>query len=149
MEKGSYYDSLHSDLVWACLRKNASFLVKQKSGKPIFLSREPLNPLNKHMYIYSGLSNDKALSVEPNKNNKGIVLLVKNTSKTSRNKPACLVNRICFSPRRPFSFISQHIKRFVLKKKYRPDLQEAALYRARLFLYSQRTTKKLPVKRYI
>ncbi|KAG5518046.1 hypothetical protein PMAC_003232 [Pneumocystis sp. 'macacae'] len=149
MEKSLYYDSMHSDLIWSCLKKNSSFLVKRKNGKPTVLSREPVNLLNKHMYVYSGLLNDKALGIEPNKNNKGIVFLVKNASKTSRNKPACFVNKICFSSRRPFSFISRHIKRFVSKKNYRPDLQEAALYRARLLLYSQRTTKRLPVKRYV
>ncbi|KAG4303912.1 hypothetical protein PORY_002656 [Pneumocystis oryctolagi] len=147
LTKSSYYDSMHSDHIWFCLKKNASFLVKQKKGKPTILSREPLNILNKHTHTYSGLLNDKALGVESCKDNKGVVLLIKNTSENCRNKPSRLVNRIYFSQRRSLFFVAQHIRRFIAKKHYRADLQEIAITRARLFLSSPTNKKSFPERR--
>ncbi|KAG5438458.1 hypothetical protein PCK2_000946 [Pneumocystis canis] len=146
-EEVSYHDLVKGDHIWACLKKNASFLVKRKGGKPTVLSREPLNLMNLHSPVYSGFLNDEALGLESGKDNKGIVLLIKNQSEECQNKPSRLIRKVCFSSYRSFSFICQHLRSFTMKKSYRPDLQATAIRRAQLLLSSQIHKKSFPTRK--
>ncbi|KAG5437602.1 hypothetical protein PCANB_000639 [Pneumocystis canis] len=146
-ENVSYRDLMNGDHIWACLKKNASFLVKRKGGKPTIFSRDPLNMINKHSPVYSGFLSEKALGIESRKDNKGIVILIKNQSEEFRNKPFRLIRKVSFSSYRSFSFISRHLRSFTMKKSYRPDLQKIALLRARLLLSSQIHKKSFSSKK--
>mmetsp|Transcript_2289 Transcript_2289/g.2856 ORF Transcript_2289/g.2856 Transcript_2289/m.2856 type:complete len:148 (+) Transcript_2289:52-495(+) len=73
-----------SDLKWLLIRKHNSFQIK-KDG--ITFTTEPCNPTNISSFKFSGLANDKSVSVSSvNGEKKGIELIVKskNGSKPKR-----------------------------------------------------------------
>jgi len=66
--------SLSPDLVWACINKHNSFLVKRNG---VTFSSEPGNLTNVHSYKFSGLANRTAVDIQAGKE-KGAVLSLKN-----------------------------------------------------------------------
>ncbi|EMR08038.1 hypothetical protein PNEG_03480 [Pneumocystis murina B123] len=146
LNKPNFYESLSGDFVWACLKKNASFLVKQRVGKSVVFSKERLNPANRHTYSYCGLLNDKGLGLESGKNNKGLVVLMKNCPLESRNKPSSMVQKVYYAPK-SYCYTIQRIERLITKKQYPLKLKRAAISRARLLLSSQTPKKPLPERK--
>ena len=63
-----------SDIAWAVIRNNSSFLLKKRGVKKPF-STEPCNLTNKNAQRYNGLVNSKAVGVSAAADNKGSVLL--------------------------------------------------------------------------
>ncbi|KTW26099.1 hypothetical protein T552_02994 [Pneumocystis carinii B80] len=146
LNKPNFYESLSGDVVWSCLKKNASFLVKQRVGKPVVFSREKVNLVNKHVYSYCGLLNDKGLGIESGKNNKGLVVFMKNCHLEGRNRPSSMLRKVYYGPK-SHCYTVQRIKRLLVKKEYSLKLQSAAISRAALLLSSQTVKKPLPEKK--
>lgn len=138
----SFYSSLQTDLIWNCLKKDASFLVKQKAGKPVLFSKEALNPTNRHLYSYSGLLNDKAINIDFDQNHKKIIVLMKDGLETNRNRPCNSIKRIDYTLK---SCVIQRIKKLMQRKGYPLHLQEMVIFRANLFL--QKNQKPLLPKK--
>ncbi|QSL67110.1 hypothetical protein MERGE_001499 [Pneumocystis wakefieldiae] len=125
LKRPDFYESLSGDLVWACLKKNASFLVKQRVGKPVVFSKERLNLVNIHSYAYSGLLNDKGLGLESGTNNKGLLLLIKNSSLACRNKPSSLIHKVYYAPK-SYCYTIRRIEKLLAKKQYPQKLQRVS-----------------------
>merc|ERR1711990_411787 len=123
---------MSSDLVWACLRKNSSFLVKSKKYGGVRFTTEPGNLMNKHSYKYSGLANSRAIGVEEAE--RGVVLTVKSTS--NARKPAKLFAKK--NLKRNVRRAAQSIVGDTAGYYYRADLRNAALARLSAIHRSQR-----------
>ena len=105
------------DLQWLLTRKTSCFLVKQKGLARVF-SREPNNLAQIHSYRYSGLVNDKNVSIEASKSGKGLVVSTKKAdvaqgkiagSRTSQSLKRDLFSRLyihCQPDSTPLSFSS-------------------------------------------
>merc|ERR1712151_1356905 len=113
---------MSAELVWLCVRKNSSFLVKQDNR---YFPSEPNNLTGKNSFRYSGLAQRKTVSLEKEAGEKtGMVLATKCKGK-SRN-PSSMHSK---------QFLKNDIRRVAksIKKAcagYRPDLEKAALARA-------------------
>jgi len=135
---------MSSDLLWALLRKNNSFVVKRNGTE---FTAEPGNLTNINSFKYSGLANRKAVSVEPAKD-RGIILSMKSKKRSSFRKPAKAFNR--FELRRDYRRTARTITNSL--RHYRPDLRVAALRRLTRILKSSKYVvpskpKKLRTKR--
>ena len=110
--------SLSPDLIWACINKHNSFIVR-KNG--VTFSREPGNLTNVHSYEFSGLANRTAVDIQPAKE-KGAVLSLK--TRYGR-RPARSWSRVDL--KRDFRRGARSIRRSL--RGYRRDLTRAALGR--------------------
>ena len=63
-----------SDIAWAVIRNNSSFLLKKRGVKKPF-STEACNLTNRNAQRYNGLVNAKAVGISAAADNKGLVLL--------------------------------------------------------------------------
>ncbi|KAK3590779.1 hypothetical protein CHS0354_038716 [Potamilus streckersoni] len=130
---------MSADIQWMIMRNNSSFLLK---GNGQTYSREPNNLKARNSFRYNGLIHKKTVGVEPTKDNKGVVLVVRKS--TGWRKPARSLTKIELKrdPRRVLSTIRKVIR----KNRYRKDLKMAAVRRASAILRSQKT---VPVKKTI
>ena len=61
-----------SDIAWAVIRNNSSFLLKKRGVKKPF-STEPCNLTNRNTQRHNGLVNSKAVDISATADNKGWV----------------------------------------------------------------------------
>ena len=59
-----------SDIAWAVIRNNSSFLLKKRGVKKPF-STEPCNLTNRNTQRHNGLVNSKAVGISATADNKG------------------------------------------------------------------------------
>ncbi|KAI8579362.1 hypothetical protein K450DRAFT_242884 [Umbelopsis ramanniana AG] len=121
---------MSSDLVWAIVRNNNSFLVKRAGAQ---FSTEPNNLVNRNTYKYSGLANAKTVGIAAAP--RGIEVT---TTKAKVASPSKRVSKSTISKGR------RHTAKSVanLVAHYRPDLRAAALARASAVLSSQQPAKE-------
>lgn len=112
--------NVSDDLVWLCVRKNSSFLVK-RNGLEFTRERNNITGLNK--FKYSGLANSKAAGIEVNED--GNAVLTKVTTKTSN--PSKRTHEVLLKSGRGPKRNNQTIKSAVSKYYYRRDLLPDAL----------------------
>merc|ERR1712226_44910 len=118
---------MSADLVWMCVRKNSSFLVKRDNQ---YFTSEPNNLTGKNSFRYSGLARSKAIGLEAGE--KGVVLTVKTKH---ANKP----NKLSAS-----KTLKKDIRRVVKSIRnatdgYRADLEGVALARATALFRAKRS----------
>ncbi|OZJ04985.1 hypothetical protein BZG36_01776 [Bifiguratus adelaidae] len=126
---------MSSDLIWALVKDNNSFLVK-RSG--VQFSTEPGNLKNLNTYKYSGLANHKVVHVTAAESGRGVEVHTRNT-KVGAHKPAKSTTRVTISkgPRHA----AKALNNVVSRNGYRPDLREAALGRLSRVRASQKAVK--------
>jgi large subunit ribosomal protein L28e len=121
------------DLQWLLTRKTSCFLVKQKGLARVF-SREPNNLAQIHSYRYSGLVNDKNVSVEASKSGKGLVVSTKKADsapgKIAGSRSTQSLKR--GGPRHKAGAVAQ----IVGKKGYRSDLLKGKFFYSSSRLYA-------------
>merc|ERR1719400_1070845 len=125
-----------SDIAWAVIRNNSSFLLKKRGVKKPF-STESCNLTNRNAQRYNGLVNNKAVGVSAAADNKGFVLTTKKSKKLSKGLVATTMKA---GPGRSL----QKMKAVLVKGRYRKDLTKAALRRAAAITRSQ---KALPARK--
>ncbi|PWN34300.1 ribosomal protein L28e [Meira miltonrushii] len=129
------------DLQWLLTRKTSCFLVKQKGLARVF-SREPNNLAQIHSYRYSGLVNDKNVSVEASKSGKGLVVSTKKADvaqgKIAGSRTTQSLKR--GGPRHKAGAVAE----IVGKKGYRSDLLKDAVARASAIARAQQGGRKQP-----
>jgi large subunit ribosomal protein L28e len=123
-----------SQLNWQIIRNHSSFLVKRNG---VQMSREAGNLTAQNSYKFSGIANDRAVSVDASA--EGFALTLKSTGARA-SKPAKTVQKANLgrNVRRP----ARNIKGALAQ--YRPDLASAA--QARLYRLNQ--VKKNAGKKY-
>ncbi|KQK05123.1 60S ribosomal protein L28-1 [Brachypodium distachyon] len=115
-------------LIWELVKKNNSFLVKQfgNGNAKVQFSKEPNNLYNVHSYKFSGLANNKTVTIQPSAgDDKAVVLATTKTKK--QNAPAKLQHKNVM--RKEFRKMAKAVKNQVCDNYYRPDLTKQALAR--------------------
>merc|ERR1711970_837112 len=79
----SNFEMVTSDIAWAVIRNNSSFLLKKRGVKKPF-STEPCILTNRNAQRYNGLVNNKAVGVSAAADNKGFVLTTKKSKNANR-----------------------------------------------------------------
>jgi large subunit ribosomal protein L28e len=128
-----------SDIAWAVIRDNSSFLLKKRGVKKPF-STEPCNLTNKNSQRYNGLVNSKAVGISAAADNKGFVLTTKRSKNGNKPSKSVVATTMKAGPRRSL----QNVKAVLVKGRYRKDLTKAALRRAAVITRSQ---KPLPPRK--
>ena len=108
------------DLQWLIVRKNNSFLVKQKGLGRVF-SREPGNLKSLHSYKCSGIINDKSVGIVPAENNRGVVLTKKNVGAPANAIRGSTSSKKYTGGARK---VAGAVAGTVTKDHYRPDLRK-------------------------
>ncbi|OBZ68589.1 60S ribosomal protein L28-1 [Grifola frondosa] len=133
---------MSSDLQWLLLRKNNSFLVDRVVEGPVF-SKEPGNLRNLHSFKYSGVANEKTITVKESES--GIQLVTRKKGASPRavhSAVATTTIRSRSGPRRAAGVTAK-----LAKRGYRPDLRTAALARVSALLVAQKEKKPTPPKK--
>jgi len=128
-----------SDVAWAVIRNNSSFLLKKRGVKKPF-STEPMNLTNLNSQRYNGLVNKKAVGITAAADNKGFILTTKRAK--AANKPGRSTVSCTFKAGPGRSL--HKVKSGLVKQRYRKDLSKAALKKASAILRSQ---KPLPARK--
>merc|ERR1711874_240969 len=128
-----------SDIAWAVIRNNSSFLLKKRGVKKPF-STEACNLTNRNAQRYNGLVNAKAVGISAAADNKGFVLTTKKASKGNKPGKGLVATTMKAGPRRSL----HSVKAVLVKGRYRKDLTKAALRRAAAITRSQ---KPLPARK--
>jgi len=128
-----------SDIAWAVIRNNSSFLLKKRGVKKPF-STEPCNLTNRNAQRYNGLVNSKAVGVSAAADNKGFVLTTKRSKCGNKPNKALVATTMKAGARRSL----RSVKSVLVKGRYRKDLTKAALRRAAVIARSQ---KPLPARK--
>ncbi|CAM0140283.1 hypothetical protein VKS41_005904 [Umbelopsis sp. WA50703] len=123
---------MSSELVWAIVRNNNSFLVKRAGAQ---FSTEPNNLANKNTFKYSGIANAKTVGIKAAP--RGIEV---STTKAKVASPAKRVNKATISKGRRHT--AKSVANIVARSGYRPDLRAMALARASAVLSSQQPVKE-------
>jgi len=131
--------TLPGQLLWEIVKKNNCFLVRQNgnSSAKVQFSREPNNLYNLHSYKYSGLANDKTVSITPAGEDLAVVLATTKTKKL--NKPADSVHRSVL--KKEFRKMAKAVINQIDENYYRRDLKKAALARLSAVHKSLRVAK--------
>merc|ERR1712023_214710 len=128
-----------SDLKWLLIRKHNSFQVK-KDG--ITFTTEPCNPTNISSFKYSGLANDKSVSVNSvNGEKKGIELTVK-SKKASLPKGTFAKYALNRNKKRNVAAIEKATK----LSYYRGDLTKATVARYLKLRAALNNSKHMDIK---
>nr|ACD65177.1 putative 60S ribosomal protein RPL28 [Phoronis muelleri] len=125
---------MSADLQWLIVRNNSAFTLKNRLGANITFNREANNLKGVNSFRYSGLVQQKTVSVEPCADGKGVALVTRKTN--SWRKPAKSLGRVELKKgsRRALNTIRKTLG----KSRYRKDLKMAALKRASILLRSQK-----------
>merc|ERR1712109_450646 len=106
-----------SDIAWAVIRNNSSFLLKKRGVKKPF-STEACNLTNKNAQRYNGLVNSKAVGVSAAADNKGFVLTTKRCKNGNKLSKGLVATTMKAGPGRSL----QKVKAVLVKGRYRKDL---------------------------
>ncbi|KAG4972512.1 hypothetical protein JHK82_038180 [Glycine max] len=132
-------------LIWEIVKKNNSFLVKEfgRGTQSVQFSREPNNLYNLNTFKYSGLANQKTVTVQPAGKDQSVLLATTKTKK--QNKPAALLHKSVM--KKEFRRMAKAVQNQVADNYYRPDLKRAALARLSAVNRSLRVAKSGVKKR--
>ena len=132
-------------LIWEVVKKNNSFLVKEfgRGTQSVQFSREPNNLYNLNTFKYSGLANQKTVTVQPAGKDQSVLLATTKTKK--QNKPAALLHKSVM--KKEFRRMAKAVQNQVADNYYRPDLKRAALARLSAVNRSLRVAKSGVKKR--
>ena len=132
-------------LIWEVVKKNNSFLVKEfgRGTQSVQFSREPNNLYNLNTFKYSGLANQKTVTVQPAGKDQSVLLATTKTKK--QNKPAALLHKSVM--KKEFRRMAKAVQNQVADNYYRPDLKKAALARLSAVNRSLRVAKSGVKKR--
>ncbi len=133
--------NVSSELIWAITKKQNAFLVTRRSSGGVAFSRDPLNVTGENTPVHSGLVNNKAIGVSTNAN--GSIQILKKVAKYN-NKPAKNVAVSTFKQYKSQRKTTQAVGNAT--KKYRTDLQEAAVIKASALLRARKAKKVYPKK---
>merc|ERR1711874_536823 len=122
-----------SDIAWAVIRNNSSFLLKKRGVKKPF-STEPCNLTNRNTQRHNGLVNSKAVGISATADNKGFVLTTKRAKSGNKPNKALVATTMTAGARRSL----HSVKAVMVKGRYRKDLTKAALRRAAAITRSQK-----------
>ncbi|OBZ82724.1 60S ribosomal protein L28-1, partial [Choanephora cucurbitarum] len=111
--------NMSSELVWAIIRNNNSFLVKRPG---VQFSSEPSNLTNVNSFKYSGLANYKSVAIIPAA--RGVRVTTRKAKK--QNSPAKSANSVVIAKTRRQT--SKAVANLIAKSKYRPDLRAVSRY---------------------
>merc|ERR1711881_203869 len=128
-----------SDIAWAVIRNNSSFLLKKRGVKKPF-STEPCNLTNRNTQRHNGLVNSKVVGISATADNKGFVLTTKRAKSAHKPNKALVATTMKAGARRSL----HSVKAVMVKGRYRKDLTKAALRRAAAITRSQ---KALPARK--
>lgn len=125
-----------SALQWQVIRKNSSFLRRQR-GIPKLFSTERFNLKSVNSQRFNGLVNKTGVDIRPNADGKGIVVELKKTHGAS-NRPV---------KARGSTTLTKDARRSIkavggITRSYAPRLTKVAQLRASQLLRSQRAAKK-------
>ncbi|KAI7904137.1 ribosomal protein L28e [Cokeromyces recurvatus] len=123
---------MSSELVWAIIKNNNSFLVKRQG---VQFSSEPSNLKNINSFKYSGLANYKNVAILPTA--RGVRVTTRKANK--QNFPAKSTNSVVIAKTRRQT--SKSVANLIARSHYRPDLRAAAVARASAILSSQQPKK--------
>ncbi|KAI8885142.1 ribosomal protein L28e [Backusella circina FSU 941] len=124
---------MSSELVWAIIKNNNSFLVKRQG---VQFSSEPSNLMNVNTFKYSGLANYKSVGV--NAAARGVRVTLNKAGK--QQNPSKAKNAVVIAKTRRQT--SKSVANLVARAtKYRPDLRAAAVARASAIISSQQPVK--------
>ncbi|KAI9483759.1 MAG: ribosomal protein L28e [Benjaminiella poitrasii] len=123
---------MSSELVWAIIKNNNSFLVKRQG---VQFSAEPSNLKNVNSFKYSGLANYKSVSILPVA--RGVRVTTRKANK--QNVPAKSANSVVIAKTRRQT--SKSVANLIARSQYRPDLRAAAVARASAILSTQQPKK--------
>ncbi|CAO3688717.1 unnamed protein product [Umbelopsis vinacea] len=123
---------MSSELVWAIVRNNNSFLVKRAGAE---FSTEPNNLANLNTFKYSGLANAKTVGIKAAP--RGIEVT---TTKAKVASPAKRTTKVTISKGRRHT--AKSVANIVARSGYRADLRAIALARASAILSSQQPVKE-------
>ncbi|KAH9854359.1 ribosomal protein L28e [Lenzites betulinus] len=133
---------MSSDLQWLLLRKNNSYAVKRVEEGPIF-SKEPGNLTNIHSWKYSGLANEKTITVKETESGVQVAYRKKAASPRAVHPAVSTISvRPRSGPRRAAGVTAK-----LAKRGYRPDLRAAALARVSALLVAKKEKKPAPPKK--
>merc|ERR1712008_207818 len=127
---------MSSDIAWAITRNNSAYLLKKRNCPKPF-STDPMNLTNKHSKRYTGFCNKKAVAVAPAADNKGFTVTIQGGKGIAKGKQTVTMKS---GPRRSL----HKLKAFIVKQRYRKDLNKAAIKRAAIIVRSQ---KPLPTRK--
>jgi large subunit ribosomal protein L28e len=127
-----------ADLIWACVRKNSSFLLKNHGNA---LTREPGNLANRNTQKFSGLANKRTVHVS-SISRKNIAVRIKTTQRGRMHRPTRAIRTMILRPGQTHTL--KAIKG--ITNSYRKDLAPMALARATALMRYQRI-KRHPLKR--
>ena len=88
------------------------------------MTTEPFNLTGKNTFKFSGLANEKAVSIAPQ--GKGFVLATKSKKDRRSKKPSAATNTSAIKNRN-FRSVAKSIKKVVGESGYRSDLTQTAL----------------------
>ncbi|KAL1951008.1 hypothetical protein VTO73DRAFT_157 [Trametes versicolor] len=118
---------MSSDLQWLLLRKYNSFTVKRVEEGPIF-SKEPGNLTNIHSWKYSGLANEKTITVKETETGVQLAYRKKSASPLAVHPAVSTISiRPRSGPRRAAGVTAK-----LAKRGYRPDLRAVSCHCARV-----------------
>ncbi|GAB2293420.1 60S ribosomal protein L28-2 [Dionaea muscipula] len=118
--------TLPGALIWEIVKKNNAFLVKEfgNGTAKVQFSKESNNLFNSHSYKYSGLANNKTVTIQA-AGKDGVLLATSKTKK--QNKPATALHKSVL--KKEFRRMAKAVINQVGDNNYRPDLKKAALAR--------------------
>ena len=128
---------MSSDICWAVVRNNSSFLLK-KRGCPKPFNTDPLNLTNVNAQRHCGLVNDKAIGLQPAKEGNGFQVVLKKPKCARKPMKATTTTVLKNGPRASVPAL----KSMIHKQRYRKDLSSAALRRASAICRSQKPLPK-------
>ncbi|PAA59528.1 hypothetical protein BOX15_Mlig017654g3, partial [Macrostomum lignano] len=120
-----------SALQWELIKGTSCFLVKR--GRKQF-STEPGNLKSRNCFNSNGLIHRKTVGIEPGASGSGVTLVLRNSKRV--NKPSRGYSRIAIKKQGPRPTLNT-VKRILRQRRYRRDLELAALRRASALLRSQ------------
>ncbi|KAI0370032.1 ribosomal protein L28e [Pilatotrama ljubarskyi] len=133
---------MSADLQWLLLRNNNSFTVKRVPEGPVF-SKEPGNLKNIHSWKYSGLANEKTITVKDTESGIQLAYRKKGAAPTAvRSAYSTVSIRPRSGPRRAVGVAAK-----LAKRGYRPDLRPAVLARVSALLVAKREKRAVPPKK--
>lgn len=128
------------DLTWALIRSNNSFVVKRNGCT---FSTEPFNLAGKHSFKYSGLAQNKAVSIRASKH---AICYTEKAVDHPASKVASSVTKPTVFKGRNARRISDSIGKKLADAHYRPDLIAAAKARVSALILAQ-NPKKITAKK--
>merc|ERR1712025_122619 len=120
---------MSTDLIWSCVRKNSSFLLKNQGA---CFTTEPNNLTARNSKKYSGLANRRTVDLKLA--GKNIVVSTKSAKSSDIRKPKKAIKKLTL--KKDMKRVAKSVTNTT--HGYRPDLQQAALAKATNLMSAKR-----------